>query len=333
MRLLRAGGLLCLLALMSSPLAAQDFYQGKTITLFVGSAVGGGFDANGRLLARHISRFIPGKPDIVVSNLPGAGSLTAVRHVVNAAQKDGTSIVTFNFGLIGISKVLPAKVPFDFRSLAWIGSISEDLSICYTWAKLGVTTLAELKARQPIHFGLASPGGSEDVNARILKKVLGVDIKQVGGYPGSAQQRLAVERGELDGSCGSWYSLPAEWVGKRLINPVYRTGPAPPEMAPGVPLAHDVAPNADARGIIDLLLAHNALGRPFAASAAVPPDRLAILRAAFDKTVADADFKAEAAKMGQPVSPRNASQAVKVVEEIYSAPDRIVEMARKVLDD
>lgn len=315
------------------PAGAQDFYKGKTITIFVGSAVGGGFDINARMLARHWAKHIPGRPDIVVSNLVGAGSLTAIRHIETVAAKDGTQVVNFNFGLIGISKLTPAKAPVDFRKLAWIGSISQDLTTCYTWHSHGLKTMAELKARKGIHVGLAAAGGNEDINAKILKNVFSVEIKQVGGYPGSAQQRLAIERGELDGGCGSWNSLPEDWVAKKFVNPVYRTGPAAADMPPGLPLATDIAPSPGSAAVIRLLTAHNELGRPFTVSTAVPPERVEILRMAFDKTMADPELLAEAAKLRMPVTPRTAAQALKIVDDIYGAPDDVVAAARKVLEE
>ncbi len=325
-------GLVLSFVMLALPAAAQDFYQGRTITLVVGSAVGGGFDINARMLARHLPRHIPGRPDIVVQNLAGAGSLSALRHVENAAPRDGTHIVSFNFGLIGISKLTPAKAPIDFRKLGWIGSISEDLTTCYTWGALGLRTLADVKARSGLHFGLAAAGGNEDINARVLRTVLGVPLKQVGGYPGSAQQRLAIERGELDGGCGSWNSLPEDWVTRRLVNPIYRTGPATSDMPAGLPLVLDLAPGPRERAIIRLLTAHNELGRPFVTHAAVPADRLAILRQAFDKAVRDPELLADAARLRMPVSPRSAIAALAIVDDIYAAPDDIVSAARQVLE-
>lgn len=315
------------------PTTAQDFYKGKTITIFVSSGSGGGFDINARMLARHINRHIPGRPDVIVSNMPGAAGLTAIRHVENVATKDGTSIIMFNFGLIGISKLTPDKMPVDFRKLAWLGSISQDLTMCYTWHKRGIKTLTELKATKGLHFGLSAPGGNEDINTKILKNVFGVEIKQVGGYKGSADQRLAIERGELDGGCGSWNSLPEDWIKGGLINPVYRTGPiAAPDMPPGLPYVLDLAPSPQARAVLRLLTAHNELGRPFALSQAVPADRLDVLRAAFAKTMIDPELIAEAAKLRMPVTPRSAAEAIRIVDDIYAAPDDVVAAARKVIE-
>jgi tripartite-type tricarboxylate transporter receptor subunit TctC len=192
------------------PAVAQDFYKGKTLTIIVGFTPGGGFDLNARLLARYIGNYIPGAPTVIVQNMPGAGSLTSVRHLQAVAPKDGTVITTFNFGLISQSRLTPQKVPLDFRKFAWIGSISQDLSVCYVWHTLDVKALADLKTHKNLHFGLTVVGANEDIQTRILKSVFGVDVHQVSGYPGSAEERLAVERGELDGGCGAWSSIPEE---------------------------------------------------------------------------------------------------------------------------
>lgn len=312
--------------------AAQEFYKGRTLSIVVGFSAGGGFDINARMLARHWGRHIPGQPDVIVVNMPGAGSLTAVRYLEQVAPRDGTQVATFNFGLIGDSRINPDKTAIDFRRLAWIGSISQDLSVCYVWAKLGLKSLTDLKGRRGLHFGLGTVGTNEDINQRILKHILGVALTQVAGYPGSAEQRVAVQRGELDGGCGSWNSLPADWVRDKLIDPVYRTGRVPAaDMPAGLPFVLDLAPSDADRDVISLLTASNELGRPFVASALVPADRLAILRTAFDAVVADPAFMAEAEKGRQPVSPRSAVQASKIVESIYATPEHVVAAARKVM--
>jgi tripartite-type tricarboxylate transporter receptor subunit TctC len=313
------------------PAAAQDFYKGKVLNIVVGFTPGGGFDLNARLLSRYIGRYIPGNPDVVVNNMPGAGSITSVRHLQAIAPKDGTVISTFNFGLIGESKITPDKVPLDFRKFAWIGSISQDLTVCYVWHTLGVKTMADLKTHKNIHFGLTTVGASEDINTRILKNVFGIDIKQVSGYPGSAEERLAIQRGELEGGCGAWSSIPEDWVKNNLFNAVYRSAPTlAPDMPQDVPYAVDMAPDERAKAIIRLLVTPGDVGRPFIAAVAVPADRIKILRDAFNASVKDPKFVAEATKLRLPVSPKTGEEAVKTVEAIYATPDDVVAAARKV---
>lgn len=312
------------------PAVAQDFYRGKTLTIMVGFSPGGGFDINARVLARHIGRHIPGNPNVVVQNMPGAGSITAVHYLDLTAPKDGTVMDIFNFGNIGESRLSPDKIKVDFRKFNWIGSISQDLTVCYVWHAFGVKTLAQLKAKSRVHMGLTGMGSSSDTNQRILKNIFGIRVQQIGGYPGSAEQRIAIERGELDGDCGAWSSIPPEWVEGHKIVPVIRSAPVlAPDMPPDVPYSVDIAPSERDRQVLRMLLASAQLGRPFIASQGVPADRVRILRDAFNATMTDLQFVAEAQKLRLPISPKTGEEALGIVEAIYATPDDIVAAARK----
>jgi tripartite-type tricarboxylate transporter receptor subunit TctC len=334
MAICRAMLALAAIAVFTAPSAAQDFYKSKTLTLVVGFTAGGGFDLNARALARHLGRHIPGNPDVVVQNMPGAASLKSVLYLDTTAPRDGTVLATFNFGQIGDSRMMPEKFNVDFRKFSWIGSISQDLTVCYTWHTLGTRTLAELQKHAPIHMGLTGAGTSSDINQRILRDIFKVPVQQVAGYPGSAEERLAIERHELDGDCGAWSSLPEEWVAGHKIDPITRSGPiVPPDLPPTVPYVLDIAPNERDREIIRLLTASGQVGRPFIASASVPAERIAILRMAFDQTVADPEFIADARKLRLPVSPKSAKGALRTVEAIYATPNDIVQAARKIVGE
>jgi hypothetical protein len=199
-------------------------------------------------------------------------------------------------------------------------------------ANLGPKTVAELKVYGLTHFGIDGIGTSEDINERILRFVIGLDIRQVGGYAGTAEVRLAIERGELDGDCGAWSSLPEDWIKQKKIIPISRSGVAVPEgLSPAVPYVADLATDDRARLIINLLVSGGQLGRPFIASAAVPPERLTILRNAFDATVKDPQFRADLDKLRLPLSPKSADEALKTVGGIYASPPDIIEAAKKIV--
>ncbi len=316
-----------------TPALAEDFYRGKTLSIVVGFTPGGGFDLNARLLSRHLPRHIPGNPTVVVQNMPGAAGLKSVLYLDAVAPKDGTVIDTFNFGNIGDSVLVPQKVKADFRKYAWIGSISQDLTVCYVWHELGIKTIAEAKAHGLV-MGLTATGSSSDVNQRILREIFGVPVQQVAGYPGSAEERLAVERGELDGDCGSWPSLPQEWIEGHKIVPIIKSSEIDlPGLPPGVPYSVAIAPTEHDRAVIKLLVASGQLGRPFIASSAVPSDRLQILRQAFNETMKDPQFLADAEKLHMPVAPKIGDEALAVVNDIYATPEDIVQSARKVAGD
>jgi tripartite-type tricarboxylate transporter receptor subunit TctC len=332
MTICRAGALGLGLAVAAVvPAAAQDFYRGKTITIVVGFTPGGGFDLNARLLAHHMGRHIPGNPDVIVQNMPGAASLKPVLYLDTTAPRDGTVIATFNFGQIGDSRMNPEKVKVDFRKFSWIGSISQDLTICYTWHTLGIKSLAQLQRHGTVHMGLTGVGSSSDINQKILRDIFKVAVAQVAGYPGSAEERLAIERRELDGDCGAWSSIPQEWVEGAKINPILRSGPVESsDLPPNVPYALDIAPSERDRDIIRLLTESGQVGRPFIASLSVPADRIEVLRKAFDETVQDREFVADARKLRMPVTPKSAGQALRTVEEIYATPEDIVQAARRI---
>jgi tripartite-type tricarboxylate transporter receptor subunit TctC len=318
----------------AAPATAQDFYKGKTLTILVGFSPGGGFDINARVLARHIGRHIPGNPTTVVQNMAGAGSVTAIHYLDLTAPKDGTVIDIFNFGNIGESRLNPEKVTVDFRKFNWVGSISQDLTVCYVWHGMGVKTLAELQKVGKVHMGLTGMGTSSDTNQRILKSIFKVPVQQVAGYPGSAEQRIAIERGELDGDCGAWSSISKDWIEGHKIVPVIKSGPIfAPDMPRDIPYSVDIAPSERDRQVIKLLLASAQVGRPFIASQAVPPERVRILRDAFNATMKDPQFIAELDKLRLPLSPKTGEEALKIVEDIYATPDDIVQAAKKMTEE
>jgi tripartite-type tricarboxylate transporter receptor subunit TctC len=326
------GSMTALLAPLSffAPAAAEDFYKDKTLKITVGFPPGGGFDANARLLARHIGRYIPGHPDVIVVNIPGAASATSVAHLDVNMPTDGTVIDEFNFGLLGASLMEPGKTPFDFRRYAWIGSIGEDTTTCFVWRDNPPKSLADMRGQHYL-FGDAGAGASEDLNTKILMRVFHLDITEAKGYAGSAEVRLALQQGEVQGMCGSWSSVPADWLKSPKLHPLLRTSKSIPDgMAQTTPYILDIAPDDTARQIIRFLTAGGELGRPFIASHAVPQERIAILRQAFDAAVKDPDLIAEAKAQHLPVSSHGGADAEKVINQLYATSPAIIDAARKV---
>ncbi|MFT5539419.1 MAG: tripartite-type tricarboxylate transporter receptor subunit TctC [Alphaproteobacteria bacterium] len=311
---------------------AADVYKGKTIVVTVGFGPGGGYDRYGRLLARHIGRHIPGKPTVVVKNLPGAGSLKSVQYLRTVAPKDGTAIVIFNFGQITRSLVLPSKkIKVDFRDFAWIGSINRDLSVCYVRKGIGGDNLATLAKRPRVNFGLTSVGSASYFNQSMMRGIFGIKLKQIAGYSGSKQKQLAIERHELDGDCGAWSSVPADWLRDKKIDVLLRYSPLKPaDMPATIPFAGDIAKTASDKQIIKLLTGASELGRPFIAPKELAKDRLAILRTAFGATMKDTVFTADAKKQRLPVSPIVGKEAVATIKEIYSIPSDVVKKAKLI---
>ena len=313
---------------------AEDFYQGKTVSLVVGYSAGGGYDINARLISRHIGRHIPGNPNVVVVNMPGAGSLRSVEHIERHAPRDGTVVNLFDYTQITNSLLTPDKVPVDFRKFKWIGSVAQDLAVCYVWHTIQAKTIADLQRLPKIHMGRTNPGTSSDTQQRILRKLFNVNVHSVAGYAGSAEAFIAVERGELEGGCMTWASLPPAWINDRKITPIMRvTSATAPDLPETVPSAVDLLTSDRDRKVLRALSAAGEVGKPLVLQLSVPEDRVQILRKAFAEMTKDPAFIADADKTRQNVSPTIGDDAVKVVEEIYGSPPDVVEAARAIAND
>jgi len=313
---------------------ADDFYQGKTISIVVGYSAGGGYDINARLVSRHIGRHIPGSPTVVVVNMPGAGSLRSVEHIERHAPKDGTVINMFDYTQITNSLLTPDKVPIDFRKFKWIGSIAQDLAVCYVWHTVNAKTIADLQRLPQIHMGRTNPGTSSDTQQRILRKLFKVNVHSVAGYAGSAEAFIAVERGELEGGCMTWASLPPAWISGNKITPIMRvTSATAPDLPNSVPSAFDLLDSDRDRKILRALSAAGEIGKPLVLQLSVPDERVQILRNAFAAMMKDPAFIADAEKTRQVVSPTIGDVAVKIVDEIYSSPQDVIEAARAIAND
>src|ERR1700691_6119987 len=196
------------------PAAAQDddFYKGKTITIVVGYSPAGGYDWYARTLARHLGQHLAGNPTILVQNMPGAATLLAVRYLDATAPQDGTVITMFDPGLITESIATPETIGVKFSDFHWIGAMLRDVRMCYAWAATGIKNWHDMMAQKEFLIGNTAKGSQAFVNGAILRKVFHAPVRQIAGYPGSNEQRLALERGELEGNCASWSSMPPDWL-------------------------------------------------------------------------------------------------------------------------
>jgi tripartite-type tricarboxylate transporter receptor subunit TctC len=304
----------------SGAAADENFYRGKTLTIVVGSSPGGAYDAYGRLLARYLARHLAGSPNIIVQDMPGAGSLTAVRYLDTNAPTDGTVIASFNPGLITQSIISPETVKLNFGNLYWLGGITHEFRVCYAWHTTGVKTWEELVAADHFVMGAAGIGTGAYLDGAALRNVFGIKLRQIGGYPGSTEERLAIERGELDGACSEWNALPADWIRDGKIFPLVRWLRETPDGFPkDVPYVVDLVASADDKTILTTLASPSEVGNPFAVSRQVPSDRRQMLREAFAATMADKDFLAEAARQNMPVEPSAGAAAQVLVDSIYKS--------------
>ncbi len=311
---------------VSAAETVADFYKGKTVSVAVGFSAGGGFDIFARMVARHIGRFIPGSPNVVVQNVPGAASLKAVQ-TLQTLPKDGTQMVAFNSGLISQSLLDPREVAIRFTSVAFLGSVTADTPLCYSWAATDIKTFDELLKGRTFNIGATAVGTTSYIQGALIKNLFHAPVKQITGYPGSEEQKLAMERGELDGSCGSWDSIPRDWIEGNKFHSLLRYGKVQPAEMPPTPFIGDLA-NDEQKKILDVILASNDVYRPFIVAKEVPADRLAALRSAFWSTITGADFLTEAKKLGRDVAGQaNGADVEAVVARIYATPPELVTKA------
>jgi tripartite-type tricarboxylate transporter receptor subunit TctC len=314
--------------------AQSDFYAGRRINLIIGFTSGGGVDTYGRLLARHIGRHIPGNPTVIAQNMPGAAGLTAIRALDVTQPKDGTAIVTFTPGLVVQALTTPEQLNVDFSAFSWLGSFGQDQRICFMWKATGVKTWDELLKREQVVMGDTGGGGQSIIAQRVLRKLFGVKIKSVLGYPGSSEKRLAIERGELDGDCGALATFPPDWLRDGKINPVLRFQEATDGISNDVVYAGDLVRDDPAkRQLLEILNAAADLGRPFLLSKDVPVEQVEILRAAFDRTMSDSRFIEDARKLKLDVTPTSGAALQQRVKTLYATPPGVLAAARDVMTD
>jgi tripartite-type tricarboxylate transporter receptor subunit TctC len=313
-----------------------DFYRGRSVTLVIGYSAGGGYDAYGRVLARHMGKHIPGHPTVVAQNMPGAGSLRCANFLYNVAPKDGTTIGHFSRGLAMEPLIGTSATQFDARRFTWLGSGTDEISIFVTWYASAVKTWHDALTT-PFTVAGEGSGSDPDIFSAVLKNAFGAKLKLVSGYPGSAEVALAIERGEVDGRVGwSWSSLKLlkpDWVAQKRINIVTQLALRKQPELDHVPLIFDFATTERQRQILKLVLSRQSMARPFAAPPDLPNDRKQALREAFDATMADAEFLAEARQRGLEVNPVSGADIDRLVDELYRTPPDIVAEVRKMISE
>jgi tripartite-type tricarboxylate transporter receptor subunit TctC len=316
----------------SSPAQADDaaaFYQGRDLNLIEGFNVGGGADLYTRIIAKHFAGHIPGHPNVVVHNMPGAGSMNAANHVFNVSPRDGSEIGLFA-GSIAVDPVI-GGVPsqYDSRKFNWIGAPAAESDVCVASKASAVKTFGDVFKREMI---TGAAGTSTYDFPVVLNSLLGTKFKLVKGYNGSSGLRLAYERGEIEGFCGlgldSLHSLGITQDNATIL--VQTSLKSDPRLA-GVPLVVDYAKTAEARQIMQLIFGWLVMDRPLAAPPETPPERVAALRDAFDQTMDDPAFRTDLAKSGLSFSPMHGSDITSFIDEVYRTPAEVARKAARLL--
>lgn len=310
-------------ALAAAPAPAQ-YYSGKTVTIVVGYKTGGGYDATARVLARHLPKHIPGKPTVIVQNMPGANSIIAANHVYAVTKPDGLTIGTFNRNLPIAQLTKVEGVKFDMAKFAWVGSAASECTVFAIRTDLPYKTFEDLrKSKQQIVIGATGPGASTYDFPLLLKEFLGVNIKLVSGYQSSADIMLAVERKEVDGRAGSFTSI-RPFIDRNLVRPVLRARATEPGVE-NLPIDEDLAPTPRAKAIMALRSAPEIVGRPYVMHPNTPPEQLKTMRAAFAAAIKDPELVAEARKAKMDLEFVDGDVAVKVMNQVLSQPKDIVD--------
>jgi tripartite-type tricarboxylate transporter receptor subunit TctC len=314
---------------------AKDFYAGKTVSLYIGYSVGGGYDLYGRLIARHLGQHIPGNPTVVPINMEGAGSLKLMNWLYNAAPRDGTVLGIVNQSAPFVPLVgQRALARFDATKFTWIGSANEEISVCVAWKRTGITKFDELYRKELI-VGSTGAGADEFTLHALVRHILGAKLRSVVGYPGGNEMNFAMERGEVDGRCGwAWSSVKStrqQWLDDGMIHVLLQFGLRKHRDLPDVPLIMDLAKSDDERQAMRLVMMAGLFGRPFLAPPGIPVPHAEMLAAAFDATIADPKFLAEAKQMHAEITPVSAAALRQYLTEAYATSPHIVERVRTLL--
>jgi tripartite-type tricarboxylate transporter receptor subunit TctC len=312
--------------------ASEPLYAGKQIRMVIGNGAGGSYDVYARVLSRHLSRHIPGNPSIINQNMPVAAGMQATNWAYTTAPKDGTVIVaTYNSVLAEPLYNNPA-VRFDPRQFEYIGSISKQQNICGTWHTNPVKTIAQAKQREVV-VGASGSASDSAILPRVLNALLGTRFKVVLGYA-SNESRLAVERGEVDGVCGlSWSTLKSsspEWVRGKFLNLLAQTGSQRQADLPDVPLVSELVSSDEDKKAVDLLSFQQEMGRPFLMPPETPKEVVAIIRRAFDETLKDPAFLAEADKAALEVDPMTGEVMEKILKKTFAMPKELLQRAAEL---
>jgi tripartite-type tricarboxylate transporter receptor subunit TctC len=299
------------------------YYEGKTLTIVVGYKPGGGYDSYARLIAKHLPKYLPGNPTIVIQNMPGANSIIGANHLYGVAKPDGLTIGTFNNGLVIAQLTRVEGVSYDLTKISWIGSVANDAAVLTLRSDLPIKTVDDLRrTKEPVIIGATGPGSSTFDFPALLKEFAGINVKIIPGYSSSSDVMLAIERKEVDGRAGSYASI-LPFIERGLVRPLVRTRVSVPEIEK-LPVDEDLATSAKGKAILAIRSTPEAIYRPYAAPPGTPAETMKILRDAFAKDTSDKDLLADAKKGKLPIAYVSAEDSLKLVREVLNQPPEMV---------
>jgi tripartite-type tricarboxylate transporter receptor subunit TctC len=327
------------LLIVQPTFAQESFYKGKTIKIVVGLSAGGGYDRAARLLARHMGKYIPGNPDIIVQNMPGAGSVVSANYAYGVAKPDGLTLLMPHNNLYLSQLSGDKEVKFDLLKMHWIGSMDKDDMMLFIRSDAPYKTIKDVvTAKEPPKCGTTGVGGSDYVLSRILEETIGAKVNQVVGYPGSNEIAIAVERGEV--ACqgltiSTFFSREPflTWVKSNFVRFLTQSGHKRDARVNGptiFELMDEYKTPAPKRRLAEAMLAGGEWARPMLVAPATPPDRVQILRDAYDKVVKDPELLAEAKKLRIDVQAEKGPELEAMAKEAMNQPPEVLEQIKKL---
>ncbi len=317
----------------AAPAKAEDYFKGKQVRILIGTPPGGGYDAYGRLVGRHIADFIPGKPGIIITNMPGASGIKLANYLYSVAPKDGTTFAIFNKSMPFYERIGHGGIQYKSVDFSWIGSLSQAPDVVSVWHTAGVSTIDQAR-KQEIILGADSGGGTMSAYPLLLNATVGTRFRIVQGYEGGNAVDLAMEKGEVQGRGSnpweSWKTTRPNWVKQRLVRPLVQVGLKRDVDLPDVPLLMELATTDEQRQMFRLVSAPIGMERPFAAPPGVPVAVRDILRDAFFSMTQDKEFLADAEKLNMGIDAQGGEAVEKIVAEVIGAPDAVVQKVKAI---
>ncbi len=315
--------------------AVEDFYRGKTLSMTIGTSAGNDYDFRARLVARHMPKFIPGNPPIISRNMPGGGGIVPTNWFAKLAPRDGTSLYMIQSNMMSAQALETQGVAFDTRKFFWIGNTSQTPNVINSWHTTDVKTIEDAKTRELVLGG--SIGSASAVYPVLLNKLIGTRFKLVTGYPGGNELNIALERGEIQGrgsnSWASWKSTRPQWLAEKKLIILVQIGLQRASDLPDLPTMIELANNDLDKAVARFISSDTAISRAVITTEGTPPDRVEALRRAFDATMKDAEFLAEAAKTQMDISPLSGVESQKIADSIANTPPEVLARARELLGD
>ena len=324
--------LVALLALSATPAVAQDFYRNKTINFVIGFSVNNGYDLYSRAVARNIGKHLPGRPNVVVQNMPGAGSLSAINYLLNIAAKDGTVLGMVDQAAALTQMLEPKSIRGDVTKFNWIGRVTDNASVMYAWHTAPVRKIEDAFDKELI---LATSGQNSRLLSALMKNLMGFRFRLLSGYQGAAEAALAMERGEIHALSQPWPILRAEkpdWLRDKKINLLLQVGVDSHPDLKNVPIVTQFARNDEEKRIVDFMAGNSRVGRSIVSPPGQPPERVAELRAAFMETMRDEDFLAEIRRDKLDLAPLSGEALQRVIESATGASPELVAKARSLAE-